>query len=544
MVTSDNYKEYISLPKFIIKKFEKGIISYTAFSELIRLELLSVYGGIWIDATVFIHKPVTVSLEDEPFYTLKGVSSLKRGEFLGFVPVYFMGCREKYDAVVEVRDYLFSYWEANNKQIDYFLIDYCFKLVYLTDISFSKIMNSHPLVGADRFLLINMINKEYNFSNLMKINSCKYGVFKLSNKYKLEEEDSSEKLTFGAICLEIGLYNMKNIKNFFHVLLLQGGNYIFPLVTIPIASRIFGPDLIGKFNYYTYIVSLCCMIVEFGFGYSGVRLLTRDYENKSSIFNRILLAKFFILLFVSFISACYLFWFIDKSDIFLYLACYLLVLSSLFNVNWFFQSTGDFGLITKVSVLTKIISIALIVLLVRNKKDLLAYTLFINIPLVFSSVFSFCYCILKYKIKVCISKFIETILLIKDEVWIFLSKISSFLYTTMGVIFLGFFATTYDVGIYTSAQKIVMLFISVIITPLSFIVFPALSKRFGISIENGLIAFRKFMPLLCLCCFLSFLFIYFLGGKVILIMMGAGFKDSIQILNILAFGYVFVFWGL
>lgn len=336
---------------------------------------------------------------------------------------------------------------------------------------------------------------------------------------------------------------MKNIKNFFHVLLLQGGNYIFPLVTIPIASRIFGPDLIGKFNYYTYIVSLCCMIVEFGFGYSGVRLLTRDYENKSSIFNRILLAKFFILLFVSFISACYLFWFIDKSDIFLYLACYLLVLSSLFNVNWFFQSTGDFGLITKVSVLTKIISIALIVLLVRNKKDLLAYTLFINIPLVFSSVFSFCYCILKYKIKVCISKFIETILLIKDEVWIFLSKISSFLYTTMGVIFLGFFATTYDVGIYTSAQKIVMLFISVIITPLSFIVFPALSKRFGISIENGLIAFRKFMPLLCLCCFLSFLFIYFLGGKVILIMMGAGFKDSIQILNILAFGYVFVFWG-
>lgn len=196
VVTSDNYKEYISLPKFIIKKFEKGIISYTAFSELIRLELLSVYGGIWIDATVFIHKPVTVSLEDEPFYTLKGVSSLKRGEFLGFVPVYFMGCREKYDAVVEVRDYLFSYWEANNKQIDYFLIDYCFKLVYLTDISFSKIMNSHPLVGADRFLLINMINKEYNFSNLMKINSCKYGVFKLSNKYKLEEEDSSEKLTF------------------------------------------------------------------------------------------------------------------------------------------------------------------------------------------------------------------------------------------------------------------------------------------------------------------------------------------------------------
>ncbi|WP_415583798.1 oligosaccharide flippase family protein, partial [Klebsiella spallanzanii] len=126
----------------------------------------------------------------------------------------------------------------------------------------------------------------------------------------------------------------------------------------------------------------------------------------------------------------------------------------------------------------------------------------------------------------------ETFLLIKNEVWIFLSKISSFLYTTMGVIFLGFYASSYDVGIYTSAQKIVMLFISAIITPLSFIVFPALSKRFGVSVESGLVAFRKFMPLLCLCCFLSFLFIFFFGGEVILIMMGKGFEDSIYVLKI------------
>ncbi|MDP1063315.1 flippase, partial [Klebsiella pneumoniae] len=30
---------------------------------------------------------------------------------------------------------------------------------------------------------------------------------------------------------------------------------------------------------------------------------------------------------------------------------------------------------------------------------------------------------------------------------------------------------------------------------------------------------------------------------VILIMMGAQFKDSINVLNVLSFGYVFVFWG-
>ncbi|VUS60371.1 Putative O-antigen transporter [Klebsiella spallanzanii] len=336
---------------------------------------------------------------------------------------------------------------------------------------------------------------------------------------------------------------MKNIKNFLHVLLLQGGNYIFPIVTIPIASRIFGPELIGVFNYYTYIVSFYCMIVEFGFGYSGVRLLTRDYDNKSLIFNRILLAKFIILLLVSLVAFGYLYFYTEKDNFTLFISCYLLVLSSLFNVNWFFQSTGDFSLITKVSLLTKMISIALIVIFINTKDDLLMYAIFVNVPMVLSSIFSIYYCVLKYKIKLLWPNLKETFLLIKNEVWIFLSKISSFLYTTMGVIFLGFYASSYDVGIYTSAQKIVMLFISAIITPLSFIVFPALSKRFGVSVESGLVAFRKFMPLLCLCCFLSFLFIFFFGGEVILIMMGKGFEDSIYVLKILAFGYLFVFWG-
>ncbi|HCV9970016.1 TPA: oligosaccharide flippase family protein, partial [Klebsiella pneumoniae] len=178
---------------------------------------------------------------------------------------------------------------------------------------------------------------------------------------------------------------MKNIKNFLHVLLLQGGNYLFPLVTIPIASRVFGPDLIGTFNYYTYIVSFYCMIVEFGFGYSGVRLLTRNPENKSKIFNEILTAKFLILFLVSLFALFYSYKFISQSDFILFGTCYLLVLSSLCNVNWFFQATGDFSLITKVSLFTKFISILLIVFFVKNKDDLLLYSLIVNIPMVLSS---------------------------------------------------------------------------------------------------------------------------------------------------------------
>nr|WP_284143173.1 capsular polysaccharide synthesis protein [Escherichia coli] len=64
--------------------------------------------------------------------------------------------------MLKVRDYLLSYWIHNDKQIDYFLIDYCFKLVVCNDADFSRYMNAHPLNGIDRFKLIELMNTPYN----------------------------------------------------------------------------------------------------------------------------------------------------------------------------------------------------------------------------------------------------------------------------------------------------------------------------------------------------------------------------------------------
>ena len=51
-ISYTNYKEYVSLPDFIIDKYEKKIIPAAHFSDLLRLELLIQHGGTWIDSTV------------------------------------------------------------------------------------------------------------------------------------------------------------------------------------------------------------------------------------------------------------------------------------------------------------------------------------------------------------------------------------------------------------------------------------------------------------------------------------------------------------
>ena len=51
VIDNENWQEFVELPDYIIKKWEKGRNPAALFSDLLRLELLIKYGGTWIDST-------------------------------------------------------------------------------------------------------------------------------------------------------------------------------------------------------------------------------------------------------------------------------------------------------------------------------------------------------------------------------------------------------------------------------------------------------------------------------------------------------------
>ena len=57
-ISENNIHEYVSLPKSLLEKVEKKIISITHLSDLIRSSILSEYGGLWLDATIHVTKPI------------------------------------------------------------------------------------------------------------------------------------------------------------------------------------------------------------------------------------------------------------------------------------------------------------------------------------------------------------------------------------------------------------------------------------------------------------------------------------------------------
>ncbi len=70
LITQNNYFEYLKIPDFIIEKLSQNIISLTHLSDYIRVALLSKYGGLWLDATVYVNSPLPTEF-NLPYWTNK-----------------------------------------------------------------------------------------------------------------------------------------------------------------------------------------------------------------------------------------------------------------------------------------------------------------------------------------------------------------------------------------------------------------------------------------------------------------------------------------
>ncbi|HFU3701879.1 TPA: capsular polysaccharide synthesis protein [Streptococcus suis] len=122
LLTDKNYRDFITFPDYIQEKIDLGIITKTHLSDLLRLELLTKYGGTWIDATVYI------SSSNFPNYMLKSdlffFQKLKPG--LDGNPRtisswYITSCSNN-PILLLAKGLLFEYWKNNNYLIDYFLL--------------------------------------------------------------------------------------------------------------------------------------------------------------------------------------------------------------------------------------------------------------------------------------------------------------------------------------------------------------------------------------------------------------------------------------
>ena len=145
VITKDNYKDYVRLPDYITEKVKNGTIRLTHFSDIVRMYLLSRYGGMWIDATVLVTRDIPEEFFGMSYCTLRRPTnqseynvSLRR--WCICVQSAWPGC----PLCEFVLDMWLEYWRTQNFLADYVLTDYFFALAYETLPECRKLIEAVP----------------------------------------------------------------------------------------------------------------------------------------------------------------------------------------------------------------------------------------------------------------------------------------------------------------------------------------------------------------------------------------------------------------
>jgi len=189
LLTEENYRNYAKFPQFIQDKIDRGIITRTHFSDLLRLELLEKYGGTWIDATVYCSgSNYPDYLFDSNLFVFQCLKPGLDGEPLR-ISSWFMSAASNNPIIRLTKALLYNYWEKHNTLIDYFLIHDFFELSIETYPSeWNKVI---PFCNSTPHILLLRLFETYDEHvwDAIKKQSCFH---KLSYKFNKDVEKEPE----------------------------------------------------------------------------------------------------------------------------------------------------------------------------------------------------------------------------------------------------------------------------------------------------------------------------------------------------------------
>lgn len=197
LITLDNYKDYIKFPSVIIEKYNKGLISLTELSDILRVNLLWKYGGIWIDATIFLNENIFDIIRSYDFYTCP--EPCKNNAFVSCYKwnTSFMGGKKNLPIFAFVAKMFEVYWTNEYKLIDYYLLDYIIAIGYNTVSTIRNEVDNVHFNNIKKHMLQPLLDKSFDEKKWEYL-TCDTKIFKLSRKtkYPYKKYNGDDNLTF------------------------------------------------------------------------------------------------------------------------------------------------------------------------------------------------------------------------------------------------------------------------------------------------------------------------------------------------------------
>lgn len=164
LITQSNYSEWIKLPVHIDKKFRNHIISFPHFSDIIRLQLLYNYGGLWLDAAVFVTKPIVIP--NSSFYSPRITEEASSAPHLSQWVIGVMGGECKHPLFRYVYQMLIDYWAKYDAVFSYLMFDYFIRYGYEHIKWIKDLIDSRPIDSPNFFETRYTFNNEVDYQHL------------------------------------------------------------------------------------------------------------------------------------------------------------------------------------------------------------------------------------------------------------------------------------------------------------------------------------------------------------------------------------------
>jgi len=272
------------------------------------------------------------------------------------------------------------------------------------------------------------------------------------------------------------------LSNFISLSILQGVNYLLPLITLPYLVRVLGPEKFGLIAFAQAFIQYFNILTDYGFNLSATREISIYRENKekvSEIFSSVMVIKLALLL-LSFIIMSIIVFTFDKfkNDWLIYYLTFGMVLGQTLFPVWFFQGMERMKYIAYLSIVSKVIFTIAVFIFVQEQSDFYLVPLLTSIGYLVAGVWSLILIKKAFDISFTFQK-VETIKKHFKDGWdVFVSRIFVSLYTTINIFLLGLFTNNTIVGYYAIAEKIVNA-VGGLFIPANQTIYPYMAKMYS-----------------------------------------------------------------
>lgn len=316
---------------------------------------------------------------------------------------------------------------------------------------------------------------------------------------------------------------------------------LFPLITLPYASRVLEVENYGKINFAVSYVSYFSIIAALGIATYAVRegAALRNNRNLISSFASQMFTINILATLISYIllfSSAIFFQKTQQNFLLIVIYAFNIMLTTL-GVEWIYSIYEDFLFITIRTIFIQVISLVLMFLFVDTKDDFYIYAVINVIANGGANIFSFLHA-RKYvdlKLLFCgkLKKHLKPLVLLLGN------TIAMVIYVNSDITFLGFLADDESVGIYSVAVKIYT-GVKQILLALLVVAIPRINIYLSVKNKSQYNQFLSNVFMMLLVVVLPVMAgVFILSKELILIVAGDGYQGGYEALRILAVSLMF-----